>query len=311
MSIKNYGGVFGRNPKFNSIEADSITVAGEAIPDLTTVLVDGDIGSTVQGYDAGLASIAGLTTSADQMVYLTGSDTYAVTSITSAGRDLLDDADASAQRTTLGLGTAATSDTGDFATAAQGSTADSALQPGDIGSTVQGYDADTAKYDDATANFTGTLQNGGSDVLVNTDIGSTVQGYDADTAKLDVAQTFTASQTFESDVLGKQIMTGSGGSGSPYTITITGMLGIGSGTTRSLERLNLVMVRSNATGHVVRGYALYTSQYNGNAVLIATLGTSGVGGNVSFGTSGANPTATVTNTTGNTASYTVNAVPLI
>jgi hypothetical protein len=31
------------------------------------------------------------------------------------------------------------------------------LDASDIGSTVQAYDADTAKYDDATANFTGTL----------------------------------------------------------------------------------------------------------------------------------------------------------
>jgi hypothetical protein len=82
----------------------------------------------------------------------------------------------------------------------------------DIGTTVQAYDADTAKYDDTTANFTGTLQNGGSNVVVDSDIGSTVQAYDAtivvdadigvtvqaydaDTAKLDVAQTFTAAQT--------------------------------------------------------------------------------------------------------------------
>ena len=35
----------------------------------------------------------------------------------------------------------------DYATAAQGTLADSALQPSDIGSTVQGYDADTAKLD--------------------------------------------------------------------------------------------------------------------------------------------------------------------
>ena len=89
----------------------------------------------------------------------------------------------------------------------------------DIGVTVQAYDADTAKYDDVTANFTGTLQNGGSNVVVDSDIGVNVQaydanlpagntilvdgdidqvggvqGYDADTAKTDVAQTFTAAQ---------------------------------------------------------------------------------------------------------------------
>jgi hypothetical protein len=56
------------------------------------------------------------------------------------------------------------------------------------------------KYDDTTANFTGTLQNGGSDVLVDTDIGVTVQAFDADTAKLDVAQTFTADQTVSAEL---------------------------------------------------------------------------------------------------------------
>jgi hypothetical protein len=66
------------------------------------------IGTNVQAYDAGLQSISGLTTTADQMIYTTSSDTYATTSLTSAGRALLDDASASAQRTTLGLGTIAT-----------------------------------------------------------------------------------------------------------------------------------------------------------------------------------------------------------
>jgi hypothetical protein len=66
------------------------------------------IGTDVQAYDAGLASIAGLTTVADRMIYTTASDTYAVTTLTSAGRAILDDADSSAQRTTLGLGTIAT-----------------------------------------------------------------------------------------------------------------------------------------------------------------------------------------------------------
>jgi hypothetical protein len=66
------------------------------------------IGTNVQAYDAGLQSIAGLTTSADTLIYATASDTYATTTFTSAGRNLLDDADAAAQRTTLGLGTIAT-----------------------------------------------------------------------------------------------------------------------------------------------------------------------------------------------------------
>jgi len=43
---------------------------------------------------------------------------------------------------------------------------------------IQPFDADTAKLDATTSNFTGTLQNGGSNVVVDTDIGATVQGYD-------------------------------------------------------------------------------------------------------------------------------------
>ena len=49
-------------------------------------------------------------------------------SCTSAGRALLDDADAAAQRSTLGLGTAATTAATAYATSAQGGKADSALQ---------------------------------------------------------------------------------------------------------------------------------------------------------------------------------------
>ena len=66
------------------------------------------IGTDVQAYNAGLASIAGLTTLADRMIYTTASNTYAVTTLTSFGRSLVDDADSAGGRTTLGLGTMAT-----------------------------------------------------------------------------------------------------------------------------------------------------------------------------------------------------------
>jgi hypothetical protein len=57
MTIKQHGGVFGRNPKFNSVETDSLTIAGNAVPDASTLLVDGDIGTSVQGYDADTAKL--------------------------------------------------------------------------------------------------------------------------------------------------------------------------------------------------------------------------------------------------------------
>ena len=108
-----------------TITSASTTITGGAITGITDLAVaDGGtgastaadartnlgvaIGSNVQAYDTGLQSIAALATGANQTIYTTGADTYAVTSLTAAGRALLDDATASDQRTTLGLGTVAT-----------------------------------------------------------------------------------------------------------------------------------------------------------------------------------------------------------
>jgi hypothetical protein len=56
-----------------------------------------------QPLDADLTAISGLTSAANTMVYYTGAGTAALATISTAGRALIDDADAAAQRTTLGL----------------------------------------------------------------------------------------------------------------------------------------------------------------------------------------------------------------
>lgn len=129
-------------------------------------------------------------------------------------------------RTALELGTAAQSDIGDFATAAQGATADTALQPTDIGVSVQGYDAELAALaslvgvDNRVPYFTGPgamalavftaaarTFNAATDAAaqrtaIGLAIGTNVQAYDADlqaiaglTSAADTVPYFTGSGT--------------------------------------------------------------------------------------------------------------------
>ena len=59
--------------------------------------------SDAQPLDATLTALAGVTTLADKLIYATASDTFTTTDLSSFGRSLIDDADASTARATLEL----------------------------------------------------------------------------------------------------------------------------------------------------------------------------------------------------------------
>ena len=58
MTIKSTGGIFGRNPTFNNVDVEgALTVDGNVYPSAPDILVSGDIGVTVQGYDVDTAKL--------------------------------------------------------------------------------------------------------------------------------------------------------------------------------------------------------------------------------------------------------------
>ena len=153
-----YLGVVTRKTGNNVVEIYVKIQNGSELDELADVLIT--------SLTAGQALMRGATNWENRSLVATD-----ISDSTTAGRALLTAADAAAQRTSLGLGTAATTASTDYATAAQGALADSAVQPGDL-ATV----ATTGAY----ADLSGTPTLGNSAALnVGTTAGTVAAGDDA------------------------------------------------------------------------------------------------------------------------------------
>lgn len=167
MAVSDYSTTPGNNTSISGLAVTDSTVADTLDNIIRQMMADiraaddanlktTAIGTTVQGYDATLAAFAGLSSGANVFPYFTAADVMTTASITPFARTILDDADASAARTTLGLGSSAVAvliddDTMDTATATNVASAES----------VKAYvDANSGGWDYTSSNQTITA--GGS-----------------------------------------------------------------------------------------------------------------------------------------------------
>lgn len=158
--------------KFSELPAASAVTSDDLVPMVndpagtpaTQKATAAQVATFVLGSDAEAAALIGLTSAADRLPYFTGSGSASLATFTSFGRSLVDDADATAGRSTLGVV---------------------------IGTNVQAFDADLSAYAAAPVLSGTTGSIGGGALLAGACTSGTVSVTSSTTAMSVVATPVT------------------------------------------------------------------------------------------------------------------------
>ena len=249
----------------------------------------------MQAYDATLNALASVSTSANKLIYADGVDSFTTTDISAFGRSLIDDADASTARTTLGLGTASTQSTGTFLQVANNlsdinnaSTARTNLGLGTIATQASSafVDTTTSQSVGGTKTFTGDIAFSGSGkiTLSSTSVATTQTALNNSTAIATTAYVQTATRvTTDQKIASYTLVIGDEGkmiefnSASNLTLTIPANSSVAFpvGTQILIARLGTGKVNvaiTTDTLYSVSSNRYLASQYSG-ATLVKTTST--------------------------------------
>ena len=132
--------------------------------------------------------------------------------------------------------------------------------------------ADTeAKCTDATADNTAANETSHADVVVDGDIGTTVQAYDANTAKTDVPQEYTATQNFNATTLVDGVnISWDASTNQVASVTLAGNRTLDNPTNMVDGATYILTVKQDATGSRTLAYGTAYKWQGGTAPTLST-----------------------------------------